>query len=296
MTNAHLVEAWDKVANVLETNPLRPVRYGKCFRYLRDVARDSRLLEVGCGEGTGLLIARHLGFKNIVGTEVSKERLKSARGKLGNQASLILVPPDCHLPFSDGYFDIVVSAAVIEHTVDPEYFVREIARVTKPSGHIVISSDCYQWRILQLLGIYQSVQPIDKALFPTRLFKYFKDSGLQLIHYEGFPWPEQKFRFLRMIVRHIWLRFRKMIGYMIKQPIIRWGEKLTKSCRTPMLDSYQSNKKTNQQSKLNYIETSDRIINETYTSRRNVWSFLKLLFSDENVFFLVKQNEHPKDC
>lgn len=300
MTNKYLVEAWDKVADALETNPMRPVRYGKCFRYLRDVGRDSQLLEVGCGEGTGLLIARHLGFKNIVRIEVSKERLKSAKGKLGNQASLILVPPDSHLPFSDGYFDIVVSAAVIEHTVDPEYFVREIARVVRPGGYIIISSDCYQWRILQLLGIYQSTQPIDKALFPTRLFRFFKDSGLQLIHCEGFPWPEQKFRFLRMIVRHILLHIRWMIGYITKQPIIRWGvrilKKFTKSCRTPMLDSYQSNKKTNQQSKLNYIETSDRFINETWTLRRNVWSFFKLIFSDENVFFLVKQNEHQKGC
>ena len=289
MTNENLLDAWDKAADALEVDPMRPVRYGKCFRYLRNVPCDSKLLEVGCGEGTGLLIARHLGFKKLVGVEVSKERLKKAKDKLGSQASLILVPPDSRLPFSDGCFDIVVSAAVIEHTLDSAGFVREIARVVQPGGYVIISSDCYQWRILQLLGIYRSVQPVDRALFPTRLFKIFKESSFQLVHYEGFPWPEQKFQFLRMIVR-----------YILKQPIIRWGiralKQLTRARRVLMLNSHLSNKKTSQQSNLNYIETLGRFINETWTSKRSAWSFFKLLFSNENVFFLVKHNEHPKGC
>jgi len=281
MTYKNLSDAWDKAADAfLESDPMRLVRYGKCFRYIHNMDRESKLLEVGCGDGTGLLIARHLGFKNIVGVEVSKKRLKKAKDKLGNQASLLLVTPDSHLPFSNGCFDIVISAAVIEHTLEPKIFVQEIARVVRPDGYIIISSDCYQWRILQLLGIYRSSQPVDKALFPARLFQLFQKNGLRLVHYEAFPSP-QNFQSFRMIGRRI-----------LNQPIIKYAihglKQLIRSNRLLMLDSHSSNQKIGEQSKLNYTETIDKFINETWTSKSSVCSYLKLFFSDENVFFLVK--------
>lgn len=288
MTHKNLSDAWDKAADAfLENDPKRLIRYGKCFRYIHNMDCESKLLEVGCGDGTGLLMARHLGFKKLVGIEVSKKRLKKAKDKLKNQASLILITPDSNLPFSNGCFDIVISAAVIEHTLDPRNFVREISRVVRPEGHIIISSDCYQWRILQLLGIFHSFQPIDKPLFPSQLFRFFKENRLRLIHYEGFPLPEQNFLFLRMIARRL-----------LKQPITKYAihglKQLIRIYRVLMLDSHQSKKKIGEQSKLNYIETVDKFINETPTSKHSIWSYLKLFFSDENVFFLFKPLDHNR--
>lgn len=257
---------WDSVIEVLEEDSMRPVRYGKCFRYLRDADRNSKLLEVGCGEGTGLLIAKQLGFRNLVGVEVSLERLKKTKHKVWNEAFLILVAEDNHMPFSDGYFDIVVSAAIIEHTYDAQGFVKEIARVVRRGGYVIISSDCYQWRILQLLGIYRSVQPIDRALFPTQFFNIFKESGLKVVHYEGFPWPRQKFRFVRMIWKRIveFFRIQKIHPNLI-------------------------NEKIDHKSNSNHENRLEKFINETWNPRQGINSFLKLIFSDENVFFLTKQ-------
>jgi SAM-dependent methyltransferase len=42
------------------------------------------------------------------------------------------------LPFQDGSFDLVSSNMVFEHLVEPEATVRELARVTKPGGRIVV--------------------------------------------------------------------------------------------------------------------------------------------------------------
>ncbi|TVL99222.1 MAG: hypothetical protein CV087_18830 [Candidatus Brocadia sp. WS118] len=293
-TYKHIHDAWDEAADAIEIDIMRPVRYAKCFRYLRDIPHDSKLLEVGCGQGTGLLIARGFGFKNLVGVDVSEERLRRAKDKLQGHASLTLVPIDTHLPFKDEYFDVVISAAVIEHTLKPKVFMQEISRVVKKGGCVIIESDCYQWRILQLLGIYKSVQPIDKAMFPTQLFKIFKDNGFQLVHYEGFPIPGRGFQFIKMIYQ-----------FTLEQPIIRWiasakrqGVRILKnllkrvfiSSKQVHTISHPPDMKVNQKSPLYDTETLNNIVKESWTSKYKLWSFFKLVFSNENVFFLIKQD------
>jgi SAM-dependent methyltransferase len=43
-------------------------------------------------------------------------------------------------PFADGEFDVVVATEVIEHVENPWHFVRELYRITKPGGAVVIST------------------------------------------------------------------------------------------------------------------------------------------------------------
>jgi 2-polyprenyl-3-methyl-5-hydroxy-6-metoxy-1,4-benzoquinol methylase len=43
------------------------------------------------------------------------------------------------LPFSDGYFNVVFFGDIIEHLFDPESALREIKRILKPEGRLVIS-------------------------------------------------------------------------------------------------------------------------------------------------------------
>lgn len=195
----HLIEEWDKAADALEHDRFRPHRYAKCFRYFDGIPKRAKILEVGCGEGTGLLTLRTLGFDQLFGVEVSCERLQRAAAKLGGDVRLELVEPEKRLPFEDDSFDVVISAAVIEHTLDYRKFIKELARVAKDGGLVVISSDCFSWRILQVMGIYQSVQPIDKAEFPLKLVKEFRKANLRLLDCEGFPLPGEEYRFLRLL-------------------------------------------------------------------------------------------------
>jgi SAM-dependent methyltransferase len=44
------------------------------------------------------------------------------------------------IPFDDGQFTAVVSTEVIEHVENPWFFVRELYRVTKPGGVVVLST------------------------------------------------------------------------------------------------------------------------------------------------------------
>lgn len=288
MTYGALLDAWDSAADALENDPMRPTRYGKCYRYLRSLDRGARILEVGCGEGTGLIVARSLGFSHLVGIEVSAERLIRAKQKLGTQSALVAISPDSKLPFLTASFDAVVSAAVVEHVLDPDAFVREICRVVRPGGHVVISSDCWQWRILQVLGIYRSVQPIDKAPFPTSFFRIFKACNLRLLHFEGFPRPGGEYYFVRSLLQ--FFEATPVTGQLIKLNRL-FKRIILKVCRILGISSPPTLPvgKSTDDPALDHLKTMERVLNEPVTSRPPVESLIRLLFSDENVFFLEKK-------
>ena len=93
------------------------------------------------------------------------------------------------LPFEDNYFDVVMSLAVIEHVESMDLFLSEIKRVVKDDGIIIISSDCYSWRILQLFKKYNSMQPIDRTLTFSQFSKLFKSNGFKIKHFDFFNYP-----------------------------------------------------------------------------------------------------------
>ena len=101
--------------------------------------RGGRLLDLGCGDGERTLrFARACGAAEAYGVEVTPEHavLAEARGITVVSADL-----NAELPLDDGSFDIVVSNQVIEHLADTDAFVSEIARITKPGGLVVTSTE-----------------------------------------------------------------------------------------------------------------------------------------------------------
>jgi SAM-dependent methyltransferase len=271
-----LTVRWNAASEALEHDSMRPIRYAKCFRYLADtIDKEARILEVGCGEGTGLVMLGQLGFRRLFGVEVSGKRLTSAAIKLPREVHLHRISPTGRLPFEDNYFDAVVTAAVIEHTVDRKEFIRELSRVAKPGGCVVVSSDCYSWRVLQVLGAYRSVQPIDRAPFPLTLIREFKLSGLTLLHCEGFPLPGQEYRFLRRLAAQA----RSLAGQAAKLAVRLFGKKtpIRKPGPLPAQAASQPG------------DAAALVRGERWQPSSFVASLPRLLFSDENVFFLRKQ-------
>lgn len=191
---------WDSIADWLDGDVMIPTRYAHCARCLAGaVEPDTPILDVGCGSGQGLALLYDAGFRNLTGVDASPERVQRAQRVLGDRARVTCVPAGDALPFADGTFGAVISAAVIEHVTDHDGFVRELTRVTAPDAEIVISSDCYMWRILEVLGAFRSVQPVDRALFPLSLDRLVGRHGLRIEHCEGFEMPGQGSRFARLL-------------------------------------------------------------------------------------------------
>ncbi len=98
---------------------------------LLDVRPAQRFLDVGCGAGRHVVAADALGARAL-GLDVS-------RGEFPRTGGSFLLGDGARLPFRDATFDRVVCTEVLEHVLDPDAAVREIARVLAPAGRVAVS-------------------------------------------------------------------------------------------------------------------------------------------------------------
>jgi ubiquinone/menaquinone biosynthesis C-methylase UbiE len=105
----------------------------------------NRLIDVGAGQGAGVLEALHRGA-DAHGVEPGPEFATLAKHRL-NQAGF--EPERIHetggedLPFSDNTFDYAISLQVLEHVEDPRPLLEEMYRVLKPGGEAVVRCENY---------------------------------------------------------------------------------------------------------------------------------------------------------
>ncbi|MFQ6021095.1 MAG: class I SAM-dependent methyltransferase [Acidiferrobacterales bacterium] len=100
------------------------------------------MLDVGCGTGTLLqVLSAASPSVKLSGVDPSPEMLGIAHAKLGCSAELKPGYAE-KLPFRDETFDIVASTSTFHYLRRPKHALREIARVLKPRGEIVITDWC----------------------------------------------------------------------------------------------------------------------------------------------------------
>lgn len=95
------------------------------------VAPGQRTLDVGCGTGA---LHKLLG-DDVIGVDLSLGML--ARGSGSRVAGDVM-----RLPFHDGAFDVVASTSSLHYWVAPVDALREIKRVTRPGGQLVLTDWC----------------------------------------------------------------------------------------------------------------------------------------------------------
>lgn len=92
-----------------------------------------RVLDVGCG--VGMYTSAFLrSTPQVLGIEVEFARAVEARTRAQGVAQAV----GEGLPFADASFDVVFSHEVLEHVADDAACAREMVRVTRPGGRIVI--------------------------------------------------------------------------------------------------------------------------------------------------------------
>jgi SAM-dependent methyltransferase len=112
--------------------------------FLKETLRPrpgNRILDVGCGTGTGeVSIGRlHLSQLQLFGVDLVLAHVKAARATTAgiNQRAHFAAADGCRLPFANGAFDSTYCVAVLQHIRDTAAAVREFARVTRPGGRVV---------------------------------------------------------------------------------------------------------------------------------------------------------------
>jgi len=98
-----------------------------------------RILEIGCGSGALLQDLQHYG--STYGLDVAASALANCRQRGLDCVSLADVTA---LPFADEQFNVVIAIDVLEHVEDDGAAIREINRVTKKGGKVILTVPAFQ--------------------------------------------------------------------------------------------------------------------------------------------------------
>lgn len=118
------------------------------------VQPTDRVLDIGCGTGELLsrLAARYPKAR-LSGLDPVAEMLAVARGKLSDDVDLRVGWAN-ELPWPDNSFDLVVSCNMFHYITHPVSAVREMERVLRPGGRIVITDWCDDYLACRLCNLY----------------------------------------------------------------------------------------------------------------------------------------------
>lgn len=111
-------------------------------QFVEDVAEEmdflaslapGRILDIGCGLGW-LLQSMPAGW-DLCGTELSPEAVTACEA-----AGIKMLDPSLRCPDFYGQFDVIVMHHVIEHMPRPEWAIRQVYRLLRSGGHLVMAT------------------------------------------------------------------------------------------------------------------------------------------------------------
>lgn len=152
--------------------------------------RGGKVLDLGCAFG---FTTKKLALKGYetAGVDNSARYISWARRR--HPTGTYIESNAEHLPFEDACFDAVVFLDVLEHVVDQEQTLREIQRVLKPGGTLVLSvphRGLLGW--LDSLNVYaRLVRATHHGIFPqeitqTGIHRHYSVAQLHTLLGEGF--------------------------------------------------------------------------------------------------------------
>jgi ubiquinone/menaquinone biosynthesis C-methylase UbiE len=124
-----------------DDNPLTALEAPVVRRLLGRV-RGKRVLDVGCGTGRHSVWLAQRGA-DVVGVDFSKGMLAKAcerAGRAGVAAEFFVHDASRPLPLAARSFDVVLSCLVLEHVKDLDGFFRQLARVCRRDGEVVVTA------------------------------------------------------------------------------------------------------------------------------------------------------------
>lgn len=109
------------------------------YKAAQNIVKGKTVLDVACGSGYGTkLLAKT--SKNVIGIDIDKDTIEFAKKNYGAKNIDYLVGDCTDMPLEDASFDAVVTFETIEHIKDYNKFIKEIKRVLKPDGLVIIST------------------------------------------------------------------------------------------------------------------------------------------------------------
>ena len=140
---------------------------------------NDRVLDVGCGTGELLSrLAARFPDAGLAGLDPVPEMLQVAREKLRPDVDLRVGWAN-ELPWQDNSFDIVISCNMFHYVTRPVAAIREMERVLRPGGQMVITDWCDDYLACRICTLY--LRTTGRAHFKT----YRQSECLSLLNEAG---------------------------------------------------------------------------------------------------------------
>ncbi len=165
----------------------------KVFKWLLkridSVAEKGKLLDVGCGKGFFLRMARDIGW-DIAGVEISKSMADKINKELGN---VVFEGKLEEARFPADSFNVVTFWDVLDELTDPYTVLTEVKRILRDNGVVLIrvrNAWFHVW-VTKLFGKIASLLRMQPALFhlysfsPVTITKMLKKAGFRDIKVEN---------------------------------------------------------------------------------------------------------------
>jgi SAM-dependent methyltransferase len=152
-------------------------------------------VDVGCGTGRALPALRAAvgPAGTVIGVDLTPQMLAAARDSATAGDALLVLADARHLPLATASVDAVFAAGLVAHLPDPDAGLRELARVTRPGGRLVLFHPSGRAALAARHG--RTLRP-DEPLAETPLRLAAERTGWTLTTYDDAP-----HRFLAIAVR-----------------------------------------------------------------------------------------------
>jgi len=179
---------WDSVIDYDEINKHTPSyfrRFVDGYR-LGDLPDNCDVLDIcsRTGQGSAFFWEKNK-IKRAVCVDFSREFVKACSRYLGTKG----IPFKAHLveslplPFRDAEFDAILCFETIEHISEPGIFIKELSRVLKIGGVMILTTPNIIWEpifyLAPIINMHHSEGP-HKCLTRRKVINYIKDSGLTI--------------------------------------------------------------------------------------------------------------------
>lgn len=145
--------------------------------YRRFLSSGDRVLDMMCGAQSYL--PRDIKLDTI-GIGLNEDELKANKQLSNYVVQDVNSQPE--LPFSDNSFDAIIFTAAVEYLIDPYKSFRELVRITRPGGHIMVTFTDH-WVSIKCIRLWSELYPFERMGLISDYFD--KAGGITNLHTES---------------------------------------------------------------------------------------------------------------
>jgi SAM-dependent methyltransferase len=146
------------------------------------------ILDVGCGNGWAAKEFLPKG-KQVFSLDISLTNPSKAKKLYPSTKHFGITADSFHLPFSNDLFDCIIASEIIEHVAEPSNFVKELFRVIKKGGRLIITTP-YKEKLIYYLCVHCNKKTPANAhihSFDEKKLEYlYKENDLENFKFEFF--------------------------------------------------------------------------------------------------------------